>query len=237
MKKWTEDKLKKLPVENGFRLRGFRMTRLETLTDAAFAFSITMLVISVGKIPGNLVELIAALKTTPALMLSFSMIFLFWSNHRTWSRNYGLENFLSQLITFGLIFIFLVYIYPLRLMASLLMFLVSNGYLPSEFIVYHFDEVPTLFVIYGTGFTLIAFLFSLLFYQGLSNSHNLSLNQKEKTETVMAITAWAICCATGFIATIIAATTPTYIGVFSGFIYSTLPVSVFISSKIINRKV
>ena len=105
MKKWTEDELNKLPVEDGFRLRGFRMTRLETLTDAAFAFYITMLVISIGKIPGNLDELITALKTTPALMLAFSMIFLFWSNHRTWSRSYGLENLPSRLITFGLIFI------------------------------------------------------------------------------------------------------------------------------------
>ena len=85
MKKWTENKLNELPVENGSRLRGFRMTRLETITDAAFAFAITMLVISIGKIPGDLNKLIIALETTPALILSFSMIFLFWSNHRTWS--------------------------------------------------------------------------------------------------------------------------------------------------------
>ncbi|SVB00303.1 uncharacterized protein METZ01_LOCUS153157 [marine metagenome] len=229
MKKWTEEELNKLPVENGFRLRGFRMTRLETLTDAAFAFAITMLVISIGKIPGNLDELIAALKTTPALILAFSMIFLFWSNHRTWSRNYGLENFLSQLITFGLIFIFLVYVYPLRLMASLLMSLLSSGYFPSEFIVHHLEEIPKLFVIYGFGFTFISALFSLLFYQGWIKSEILSLNKQEKVDTKIGITSWAICSITGLIAIFFSAVTPPYIGVFSGFIYSTLPMTVSFS--------
>ena len=118
MKKWTKDVLNTLPLKDGFRLRGYLMTRLETLTDAAFAFAITMLVISIGKIPGNLNELIAALKTTPALVLAFAMIFLFWSNHRIWSRQFELDTFFSRFITFGLIFILLVYIYPLRLLVS-----------------------------------------------------------------------------------------------------------------------
>ena len=36
MKKWIEDELNKLPKKDGFRLRGFRMSRLETLTDFLF---------------------------------------------------------------------------------------------------------------------------------------------------------------------------------------------------------
>jgi len=231
MKKWTKDELNKLPVEDGFRLRGYLMTRLETLTDAAFAFSITMLVISVGKIPGNLNELITALKTTPALILAFTMIFLFWSNHRDWSRHFGLDNFLSRLITFGLIFILLVYIYPLRLLASLLMSIMSNGYFPSEFIVTGINDVPKLFIVYGVGFTLISVLFSFLFYQGWNRSEELCLNQFEKTGSLTGIVAWAICAVTGILAIIMAAAAPPYIGVFSGFIYSTLPLTIYFSTR------
>lgn len=236
MKIWTEGELNAIPVEDGFRLRGYLMTRLETLTDAAFAFSITMLVISVGKIPGNINELIAALKTTPALMLAFTMIFLFWSSHRSWSRNYGIDTFSSRFITFGLIFILLVYIYPLRLMASLLMSLMSNGYFPSEFMVTGLIDVPKLYIVYGVGFTLISFLFSCLFYLGWKRSDELSLNQFEKTETLTGIVAWAICTVTGLLATLMAASTPPHIGVFSGFVYSTLPITIFISTRRINKK-
>ena len=32
------------PVEHGFRMRGLQMTRVETFTDAAFAFAVTLLV-------------------------------------------------------------------------------------------------------------------------------------------------------------------------------------------------
>jgi hypothetical protein len=34
--------LDSLPRRRGFRLRGIQMTRLETFTDAAFAFAVTM---------------------------------------------------------------------------------------------------------------------------------------------------------------------------------------------------
>ena len=43
---YTEESLAQLPVKNGFRLRGEAMTRIEVFSDAAFAFAITMLVIS-----------------------------------------------------------------------------------------------------------------------------------------------------------------------------------------------
>ena len=214
MKKWSQDELKSLPVENGFRLRGHMMTRLETFTDAAFAFAITMLVISVGKIPGNLNELIYALKSTPAFLIAFIMIMLFWSNHREWSRNYGLDSFLSRFITFILIFIILIYIYPLRLLASSIMSFFSNGFFPSEFIISEISDIPILFIIYGIGFMIISTLFSILFYLGLK----------------------AVCATTGLIAIIIAASTSVYIGILSGWIYSTLPLSVYITSYLIYKK-
>ncbi len=75
---YTEKQLQKLPVEDGFRLRGMDMTRLETFIDAAFAFATTMLVISIGQIPGNYEELILALKQIPACASSFFIIMLYW---------------------------------------------------------------------------------------------------------------------------------------------------------------
>ena len=115
-----EDDIKRLPRQNDFYLRGLETTRLETFTDAAFAFAITMLVISVGDIPHTYNELILALKGTPAFLASFTAILLFWSGHRKWSRRFGLEDGRSIILSFALIFVMLVYVYPLRLLFSAL---------------------------------------------------------------------------------------------------------------------
>lgn len=64
---WTAEALATLPVKNGFRLRGESMTRLEVFSDTAFAFAMTMLVVSVGAIPHNYSELILAHKKCASL--------------------------------------------------------------------------------------------------------------------------------------------------------------------------
>ena len=111
------------------------------------------------------------------------------------------------------------------------MSLLSNGYFPSEFIVTGIQNIPKLFIIYGIGFILISNFFSLLFYQGWKRSSELSLNSFEKTETVTAIAAWGICAITSILATVIAAATPLNIGVFSGFIYFTLPITIYFATR------
>jgi hypothetical protein len=54
--------LDSLPRRRGFRLRGIQMTRLETFTDAAFAFAVSMLVIAAQQIPDNIASLLAAFR-------------------------------------------------------------------------------------------------------------------------------------------------------------------------------
>jgi uncharacterized membrane protein len=116
---WTEQELRKLPVKKGFCMRGMDMTRLETFVDAAFAFATTMLVISVGTIPGNYQELILALKGVPAFLASFSIVMLFWLSHRQWSQRYGMTDTVSTFLSLGKVFVILVYVYPLKLMHHL----------------------------------------------------------------------------------------------------------------------
>lgn len=61
---------------SGFRLRGDQTTRIETFTDAAFAFSLTLLVISAAP-PGSFDELRTALAGIPAFLLSATQLMLF----------------------------------------------------------------------------------------------------------------------------------------------------------------
>ncbi len=222
---WSEDKLAELPMRHGFRLRGLEMTRLETFADAAFAFAVTMLVISIDTIPGNLDELISALKGVPAFAASFATIGLIWSGHNRWSRYYGLEDAMTTFLTLALIFIMLVYLYPLKLVFSALFAWISNGWFPSEFGVNSVGEIATLFVIYGTGFAAIATVIALLYLRALRCSSRLALNSVERIYTRGEIVAWSIMCATGLVSALFALFAPGDSKAFAGFVYFVLPVA------------
>lgn len=52
----TDNEGKETALKNSFRPRGIETTRLHTFMDAAFAFTMTMLVVSVGEIPKDYSE-------------------------------------------------------------------------------------------------------------------------------------------------------------------------------------
>ena len=62
------------------------MTRTETFTDAAFAFALTLLVVSIDTIPANYDELLVAMKGIPAFGLGCALLFLFWHGHYQFAR-------------------------------------------------------------------------------------------------------------------------------------------------------
>ncbi len=229
-------KLNKLHVKQGFRMRGMAVSRLETFFDAAFAFAVTMLVISVGDIPNNYDELIAALKGVPAFLLSFAAVMLFWLGHRKWSRRYGLEDGKTIAMSLGLIFLMLVYMYPLRLMFSALVHWFSSGWLPTEFRINDPLEMIGLFVIYGLGFSVMAALMALLFLRPLKLKEELELNDLEMIMTKQEITLWAVLSLTGLVSGLFALLLPPRVAIYAGFVYFNLPLSMNFAAFYYQRK-
>ncbi|NNF52134.1 MAG: DUF1211 domain-containing protein [Gammaproteobacteria bacterium] len=222
---WDERALSRLPVKKGFRLRGLEMTRLETFADAAFAFAVTMLVISIDTIPGNLEELMLALKGVPAFAASFASIGLIWTGHNRWSRCYGLEDAVTTVLTLALIFIVLVYLYPLKLVFSAFFAWISNGWFPSEFQISSAQELATLFIVYGVGFAAISFIIALLYRHAIRKTAQLALNSLERLYTRAEIVAWTILGSTGVLSALYAAFAPGDSKVFAGFVYFALIVA------------
>lgn len=234
---YTGQDLQDLPQKDAFRLRSAEMTRLETFSDAAFAFAMTMLVISLSSIPGNYQELVTALKGVPAFAASFALIMLFWVGHRRWSRRYGLEGGLSTVLTLVLIFIMLVYVYPLKLMFSTLFAWLSRGWLPSEFAVNDATELVGLFAIYGIGAGALAGALALLYLRARSVAEALQLNSIEQIRTSSEIVTWTVQSATGFVSAAIALFLPLRIGAFAAFAYCSLPITMPIISIYFARKI
>lgn len=219
---YSDDVLAKLKQKRGFRLRGLEMTRLETFMDAAFAFAITMLVISIDKIPGNYTELITALKGMPAFALSFTLMMTFWVSHRKWSRYYGLEDGRSIFFSLLLIFVLLVYIYPLKLMFSAFCSWATGGWLPSEFQLQNTAELISLFIIYGLGFAAMGSLMALLYWKAKRQGDALNLNEVELLHTNQEIVSWVTMALTGLGSALFAIIMPVKVAIFSGFFYTIL---------------
>jgi len=180
-------------VVDGFRQRGEAMTRLETFTDAAFAFAVTMLVVGGGdNIPNNFAEMTAAMKQVPAFAASFANILLFWYAHHVWSRRFGLDDVGAALWSFALVFVVLVYIYPLKALYSGAFDTFSGGYLESYFTFTSIEDLRTMFVIFGSAYMALSGVIVMLNRHALAKSEELDLSELELYETRSTLQHWVI---------------------------------------------
>lgn len=218
---WTDDKLSVLNTQSHFRLRGEATTRLETFVDAAFAFSVTMLVISVDDVPRSYDEFADALRSIPAFVASFFQVIMFWLGHRNWSQRYALED--RTAITLSLILVcgILVIVFPLRVVFGAAFGYFSGGVLPFPFPV-EWQEMRRVFVIYGSGFCVMCGLIALLYMHALRRRLWLNLDAAEILITRSKIVFWLIPAATGFGGMLIAVLAPDEGVIFAGLIYCLL---------------
>jgi uncharacterized membrane protein len=189
--------LSQLPRDNGFRLRGTQVTRLETFVDAAFAFALTLLVIGGANMPESFAELREALRRTPVFVFCFVLIAMFWASHNRWSRRFGLEDTWSTMLSLALVLVVLIYVYPLRVVTASGLYVVTGGFVPSDLQIDPLRlnfELQTAFIIYGAGFALMSLLLYLLNRHALRRAEALGLDALEKLETrgEMAIQAWLL---------------------------------------------
>lgn len=137
---------------DGYLERGAGVTRQEAFVDAAFAFGVTLLVISLDAIPDTIPGMLEALKGTPAFAASFAQIMMFWAAHATWSRRFGLDDTGSSGWSMLLVFLVLVYVYPLKILFGSFFAWISQGWLPPVADISSLRDLQLMFVMYGIAF-------------------------------------------------------------------------------------
>lgn len=197
------------------------MTRLETFVDAAFAFAVTLLVISIDNIPDSYDDFIEALLQAPAFLACFLQLMMFWLGHRAWGRRYDLESTLVIWISLGLVAGILIIVYPLRLMFGAAFAYVTGGYIPSE-IEFDVEQMRTVFILYGSGFSILSSLIAMLFWLALSAADSMSLNAKEVSATRSDVQAWMILASTGITSVTIALLAQGLWVLWAGWVYAVL---------------
>jgi len=166
------------------------MTRLETFADAAFAFSTALLAISIDEVPSNYDELIVALQGAPAFAASMLIILFFWHGHQRWSDRYGLEDAPSVYLTFALIMMVMIYVYPLKILMESGFGFLSGGWLPSQFEFATYAEFRVLVSLYGAGFMLLCVIMAGLYFHAWRLRDNLSMNPEEAFDTWTEALRW-----------------------------------------------
>jgi hypothetical protein len=218
MRVLSEEFLEQCSTENGFRIRGREMTRVEVFVDAAFAFAVTMLVISFDAIPRTFPEMVMAIKTIPAFVAAVAQLIWIWRTHAQWCQRFGLDDEATVWLSALLLVVVLIYIYPMRVMLEGMFAWLSGGYLASSFDLRSWEELRFMFVFMGTAFAALCLTFVLMYRYALSHEVELRLNHVERQKTANVVRIWAGCAVLGTILAALALLLPLQWVPFAGFV-------------------
>lgn len=196
------EKLKLMP--DGFYHRGAEVTRLEAFVDASFAFALTLLAISGNNMPHSTEALLESLKGVPAFAASFLLLIQFWRAHASWSRRYGLDDSRSQWLSLLLIFLLLIFVYPLHMVSSSFFALLSGGMLPLKFEMQSLLGLRALFVTFGVAFFSMGMVITLLYANAVKQAQLLRLTARELALTKLVVRQWAVIPAISLVSIIMA---------------------------------
>jgi uncharacterized membrane protein len=216
--------------------RGDKTTRLEAFVDAAFAFSVTLLVIAGDSLPTSIAELQAALKQIPAYAASFALIMRFWLSHADWSRRYGMDDAASNRLSLLLVFVLLIFVYPLKMVFSSLFAVLTLGYLPTPFSIGSVSEVPLMFQTFAVGFGSMALIMMLLFNGTLKKSAAMQLGADEVAYARFKRQDWALVAAFSLLSLLLAVLIPAtpqsgvWVGM-PGFIFFGMNIAQFVLAR------
>ncbi|HEX4480430.1 MAG TPA: TMEM175 family protein [Rudaea sp.] len=173
------------------RVRREQPTRLEGFVDSAFAFAVTLIVISIGHVPEDVPEMLQALRGLPTFAVCFLLIARFWQMHRFWGRHYDIEDRTSVRLSLVLVFLVLVYVYPLRLLFSFTFSSMTDGWLVEKPIDLHtIGELRAAYIVFGIGLASIATVFALLFLHALKCAGTIGLSADEIIVTRVRVAGW-----------------------------------------------
>lgn len=194
--------IKRHASEGGFRHRGHEVKRIETFSDAVFAFAVTLLIVSL-EVPKTFEELLISMRGFLAFGICFCLLLLVWYEQHVFFRRYGLDDLPTIFLNSALLFIVLFYVYPLKFLFTLIFSDNIYGVGKSPFFIKD-GQVVQLMTIYGIGYIVIYTIFLLLYIHALRNKTLLQLNKLEVFDTHTKIYSQVILIGIGFLCILLA---------------------------------
>jgi uncharacterized membrane protein len=192
-----------------FRWRGREITRIEGLSDAVFAFAITLLVVSL-EVPKTFSELAETMHGFGAFLASFLLLFAVWFNQYKFFRRYGLQDTRTVVLNAALLFVVLFYVYPLKFLFSFLINELTGGHGEVRLangnvvaMIESHEQMASLMVIFDLGYLAVFGVFVLLFWHAYRKRAELELNELEQFDTRLSIQDGALNCGIAIISLLI----------------------------------
>jgi uncharacterized membrane protein len=179
---------KGMGIDREFRLRGHEIQRIESLSDAVFAFAVTLLIVSL-EVPKTFNELMDVMRGFVAFAISFFLLIMVWFHQFKFFRKYGLQDNLTIWLNVVLLFLILFFVYPLKFLFTLItaQFVgLSTDVRLADGTIEHAmsaTQTPVLMTIYGLGFAAVFGIFGLLNYHAYRKRAELELSDFERFVT------------------------------------------------------
>ena len=168
-------------------------SRLEGFSDAVFAFALTLLVVSL-EVPRSFDDLVHTLRSFIAFAVSFAALIWIWYLHREFFRRYGLSDGPMIVLNSVLLFVVLLYVYPLKFLATLVF---GQLFDPANTAPIEPRQLTELIAIYGLGYVAVFSVFLLMYLYALRKRHVLRLTRLDLFDARYAIEANLISIGTG----------------------------------------
>lgn len=228
-----------------FRYRGLNQTRIETFSDAVFAFSVTLVVLS-SSVPQTFDQLRESLTEIIPFLICVILIVVIWFQHYIFFLRYGLQDTKTVTINTILLFVLLIYVYPLKFLAKFLtelyygfIFGIEEGFM-SEFGGTENFDVKLLMAAYGMGATAIFLSLSWLYRHAYNRREQLEMDEYEVFSTRVSLWQNLLMSSIPFMSTVIILISPFGHGPINysiaGFIYMLYPPVMMIFGRRVNKK-
>lgn len=169
-----------LGERNGFQWRSHEITRIEGLSDAVFAFAVTLLIVSL-EVPKSYAELVHNLRGFFAFAACFAQLMVAWYHQYLYYRRYNLQDYRSTVLSMVLLFVVLFYTYPLKfLFTAFLTPLVGGDRTDFSSIA----DVRNMYQIYAVGVIAVFVVFTMMYWHAYRMRDALRLTRLERHDTL-----------------------------------------------------
>ena len=220
-----------------FRHRTHEIVRVEALSDAVFAFSVSLLVAAL-EVPQTFEELRWIINGAIPFFCTVALVFMFWYQQNVFFRHYGVNDLYTIVLNLVYLAVILFYVYPLKFLFSLLLSSWTGLQLFPKAAEKHLavisqHEFPALIIIFSAGYFVIWLLLFLMHKHVLRFSSKLELNRYETAYTKKETRGALWNALTGLVAILFA-----LIGweLVSGLCYLFIPVLLFINNRLFAKQ-